>query len=169
MPQQWHKPPTDKIEAEPVMKSTFAKSCKDKEKKKKRAPVNCKLYDANAKRVKAIENERNIKAMRYTLSKEEGKPPFSYLLQDQQSIQSVNTIFGNVPLGSYLAYQLVDERNRKVSLTINRLESETLISGNQPDIVLPFPDIPFPVNDNQEFDKVRSERPPEEQFFLQRI
>lgn len=55
LPQQWHKPRTDKIESWPLMKTTFAKSCKalhDEENTRKSAPVSCKHYVASVKRVK---------------------------------------------------------------------------------------------------------------------
>lgn len=172
LPQQWHKPrPTDKIEPEPVMKSTFAKSCKDKENKRKRDPIACKLYNADAKRMKSINGrERDILAMSYTLSQEKRKPPFSYLLGDQQCSQIINTVLGNVPLGSYLGYQLFDERKQKVNFSLDRPVTEILTFDNQPDLILAFPKIPFPVNaDNNEYERLISERPAEEHSFLQKI
>ena len=36
------------------------------------------------------------------------KPSFSYLLEDQEPSMQINTVFGNMPLGSCLSYQLQD-------------------------------------------------------------
>ena len=36
------------------------------------------------------------------------KPPFSYLLEDQEPPMQFNTVFGNIPLDSCLSYQLQD-------------------------------------------------------------
>lgn len=49
LPQEWHKPRRDDIEAQPVMKCVFAKSSKDRDDTRKRKPVACNLYDATKK------------------------------------------------------------------------------------------------------------------------
>lgn len=51
------------------------------------------------------------------LVKEHKPPPFSYLLSDQETSSGINTVIGNVPLGSYLGYQLFDKK--KTQTTFN--------------------------------------------------
>ena len=42
------------------------------------------------------------------LRQKEKPPPLSYLIADQEPVLKINTIFGNVPLGSCLSCQLQD-------------------------------------------------------------
>ena len=50
------------------------------------------------------------------LRQKEKPPPFSYLLADQEPI---NTVFGNVPLRSCLSYQLQDFGRPKIKFITN--------------------------------------------------
>ena len=42
------------------------------------------------------------------LNQKETAPPFSYLLSDQEPGLLINTVFGHLPLGAWLSYQLQD-------------------------------------------------------------
>ena len=54
------------------------------------------------------------------LSNEEIRPPFTYLLGDQECSTTVNIVFGNVLFGSTLAYQLTDLKPNKTSFNTVR-------------------------------------------------
>ena len=73
------------------------------------------------------------------LSNEEKRSPFTYLLSDQECSITVNTVFGNVPLGSALAYQLTDLKPNK---SIFNFYSQN---------VLTFPKIPMLASCHQLF------------------
>ncbi|KAK3735994.1 hypothetical protein QZH41_018253 [Actinostola sp. cb2023] len=117
LPQQWHKPRTQTIEADPIMKCVFAQASKDKDGGRKRKPVHCKLYNA-AKKVRLSNNE--IMSTCASMSQEQKVPPFSYLLSDQENAQHINTVIGNVPLGGYLGYQLQDEKKKKSVFSVTK-------------------------------------------------
>ena len=68
-------------------------------------------------------------------------PPFSYLLSDQEPTIKVNTVIGNVPLGSPLAYQLQDFGRPNTKFHFNRIRSATLPATATP--CMSFPDLPF--------------------------
>ena len=57
--------------------------------------------------------QKSVMEMCQYLSNEEKRSPFTYLLSDQECSIIVNTVFGNVPLGSALAYQLTDLKPNK--------------------------------------------------------
>ena len=70
--------------------------------------VSCKLYDARGHdNKKALTNKRVMDEIEY-LKNKKTPPFFSYLLCDQEPGLLVNTVFGNVPLGACLLYQLQD-------------------------------------------------------------
>ena len=107
LPQAWSVPRGDRIEPEPVMKCSYAQAATDQGGKRKRPPVSCKLYDARSKRIKKMGWKPEIVLnMCNELAKSLKPPPFSYLLSDQEASSLINTVIGNVPLGSYLGYQL---------------------------------------------------------------
>ena len=54
------------------------------------------------------------------LSNTEKPPPFSYLLSDQEASSIINTVMGNVPLGSYLGYQLFDKKKSQTIFKVDR-------------------------------------------------
>ncbi|KAK3749612.1 hypothetical protein QZH41_003225 [Actinostola sp. cb2023] len=147
LPQQWHKPRTQTIEADPIMKCVFAQASKDKDGGRKRKPVHCKLYNA-AKKVRLSNNE--IMSTCASMSQEQKVPPFSYLLSDQENAQHINTVIGNVPLGGYLDYQLQDEKKKKSVFSVTK-DKEALLPDMQLNRVEPFPDIPL-VDDGATFD-----------------
>jgi len=54
------------------------------------------------------------------MSKRENKPPCSYLLSDQEAPAHINTVFGNVVIGSILSYQLNDLREDTLLFSCDR-------------------------------------------------
>ena len=74
------------------------------------------------------------------MNKREKKPPCSYLLADQEAPANVNTVFGNVPIGSILSYQLKDLKEDAAVFSIDRPPDQVVATGN--DIILSFPDLP---------------------------
>ena len=111
LPQAWSVPRGDRIEPEPVMKCSYAQAATDQGGKRKRPPVSCKLYDARSKRIKKMGWKPEIVLnMCNELAKSLKPPPFSYLLSDQEASSLLNTVIGNVPLGSYIGYQLFDKK-----------------------------------------------------------
>ena len=68
------------------------------------------------------------------LKRQEKPPPFSYLLSDQEPTMLINTVFGNMPLGSCLSYQLQDfgRPNTQFIHTI-KAEMDSDINANNTD------------------------------------
>ena len=143
VPQQWHKPRSANIDPEPVMKCTFVKASSDQGGKRKLAPVTCKLYDAWGKHLKLNGwKHQDVMEMCHCLSTEGKHSPFSYLLSDQECSSATHTVFGNVPLGSTLGYQLTDLKETKTTFAFYEPEScVTLPRDQQPQGVLVFPKI----------------------------
>jgi len=144
VPQEWHKPRGQKIEPEPVMKCAFVKSSSDENKKRKLDPITCKLYDPREKKMKLDGwKQQNVLGMCQLLSADDKKPPFTYLLADQEYSQTINCVFGNVPLGSVLGYQLTDLKLTKTTFIISRPDGNILPVHCQPNTILTFPNIPL--------------------------
>lgn len=74
------------------------------------------------------------------MNKKEEKPPCSYLLADQEAPANVNTVFGNVQIGSILSYQLKDLKEDAVLFSIDRPPDQVFPTGNE--IILSFPHLP---------------------------
>ena len=111
LPQAWSVPRGDRIEPEPVMKCSYAQAATDQGGKRKRPPVSCKLYDARSKRIKKMGRKPEIVLNMWNeLAKSLEPRPFLYLLSDQEASSHINTVIGNVPLGSYPGYQLFDKK-----------------------------------------------------------
>ena len=111
LPQDWSVAQGDRIEAEPVMKCSYAQAATDQVGKRKRPPVTCKLNDARSKRIKNMGLKPEIVLnLCSELAKSLKPPPFSYLLSDQEASSVINNVIGNIPLGSYLGYQLFDRK-----------------------------------------------------------
>ena len=111
LPQAWSVPRGDWIEPEPVMKCSYAQAATDQGGKRKRPPVSCKLYDARSKRIKKMGRKPEIVLNMWNELAKSLKPrPFLYLLSDQEASSLINTVIGNVPLGSYPGYQLFDKK-----------------------------------------------------------
>ena len=85
------------------------------------------------------------------LSNEEKRSPFTYLLSDEECSTTVNTVFGNVPLGSTLAYQLTDLKPDKTSFNFYCPDNTLLPPDQQLHDVLTFSKIPMLASCNQLF------------------
>ena len=152
VPQDWHKPRGDSIEPEPVMKCSFSKASSDKDGKRKLHPVTCKLYDARGKDLRLSRwKQKSVIEMCQYLSNEEKRSPFTYLLSDQECSTTVNTVFGNVPFGSTLAYQLTELKPNKTSFNFYCPDNSLLPPDQRPQDVLTFPKIPMLASCNQLF------------------
>lgn len=114
-----------------------------REGKRKSDPVNCKLYDSRGTKLKSDGwSQQSIMDMCSFLSIEEKPPPFSYLLSDQEISESKQTVFGSVPLGAALGYQLTDKISNKSQFRHSRCDAP-LSHSKQTKDVLNFPDIPL--------------------------
>ena len=82
------------------------------------------------------------------LLNEEKRAPFTYLLSDQECTTTVNNVFGNVTLGSSLAYQLTDLKPNKTSFNFYCPDNSLLLPDKHPQAVLTFPKIPMLVSCN---------------------
>ena len=78
----------------------------DRNGERSRDPVRCKLYDARGLAFRL--QRQHVMDQVVHLHQKETPPPFSYLLSDQEPGLLINTVFGNLPLGACLAYQLQD-------------------------------------------------------------
>lgn len=116
LPQAWHKPRGDKITLEPAMKVTFAKASTDKQ-QRKRDPVFCRLYDVRSKRARAHDVSK-LNSLHQCIKERSKTIPFSYILEDK-SFKMRDTIYGNVPDGSVLSYQLQDYKSTSLIYTTN--------------------------------------------------
>lgn len=111
-PQQWHIPRSTNITPLPVMATHFANAVTDKkDDSRKKDPVRCKLYDARGFNVSDGLSASAVDAHVTYLKKLAKPPPFSYLLMEQDTPKNIKTVFGNVPVGSCLSYQLFDCAN----------------------------------------------------------
>lgn len=152
VPQEWHKPRGDSIEPEPVMKCSFSKASSDKDGKRKLHPVTCKLYDARGRDLRLSGwKQKSVMEMCQYLSIEEKRSPFTYLLTDQECSTKVHTVFGNIPLGSTLAYQLTDLKPNKTNFNFYCPDNSSLPPDQHPQEVLTFPKIPMIASCNQLF------------------
>ena len=137
--QTWHIPRVSSVCPMSVMATHFARSITDEEsEKRKRDPVRCKLYDLRSFNVHHIMNNARMKKEADYLKSMEKRPPFSYLLDFQEPSVTINTVFGDVPLGSCLAHQLRDFGRPGNKFIFNReipLINSPKCKG--------FPDIPF--------------------------
>ena len=76
------------------------------------------------------------------LKGQDKKPLFSYLLEDQEPPIQINTVFGNMPLGSCLSYQLQDfgRSGAKFFSTRNIVKpANSLPCSGYPDILIVLP------------------------------
>lgn len=98
------------------MKCSFSKASSDRDGKRISHPVTCKLYDARRRGLRLSGwKQKSVMEICQYLSNEEKRSPLTYLLSDQECSATVNTVFGNVPLSSTLAYQLTDFKPNKIS------------------------------------------------------
>ena len=142
LPQAWSVPRGDWIEPEPVMKCSYAQAATDQGGKRKRPPVSCKLYDARSKRIKKMGWKPEIVLnMCNELAESLKPPPFSYLPSDQEASSLINTVMGNVPLGSYLGYQLFDKKKSQTVFNVDRPVEKMV--ANPGARIEPFPDLPL--------------------------
>ena len=74
-----------------------------------------------------------------------------YLLSDQEPCLLMNTVFGNVPLGSCLAYQLQDHGRPNTRFASNRLR-DNLVTDNAAMQCSEFIDLPVVIDDKTSFD-----------------
>ena len=121
LPQAWSGPRGERIEPEPVMKCSYAQAATDQVGKRKMPPVSCKLYDARSKRIKKMGLKPHIVLnLCSELAKSLKPSPLSDFLSDQEASSVINTVIGNVPLGSYLGYQLFDKKKSKTVFNVDR-------------------------------------------------
>ena len=144
-PQTWHIPRSTSICPLPVMSTHFARAETDK-RERKRNPVSCKLYDARGHdNKKALTNKRVMDEIEF-LKNKKTPPPFSYLLCDQEPGLLVNTVFGNVPLGACLSYQLQDFGRPNTQFFKNCGVERNCDTENASPNNIQFPDIPITQN-----------------------
>ena len=100
-----------------------AKAQNDQTGERKRDPAWCKLDDDRGPSARAGLARSHVISEVLYLKQKEKQPPSSYLLPNQEPGLQVNTVFGNVPLGSCLSYQLQNFRKPKTKF-IKKLPSE---------------------------------------------
>ena len=88
------------------MKLTFAKATTDRQ-QRKRDPVLCRLYDARAKKSRRMTSDEALDSMGKALKSRSRNIPFSYILDDRDYSMK-ESLFGDIPDGSPLSYQLQD-------------------------------------------------------------
>ena len=108
-PQSWHIPREASVCPLSIMATHYARSATDKTTDtREKDPVRCKLYDARALFARQSMGRETIMAEVNYLKGKDKKAPFSYLREDQEPSMQINTVFGNMSLGSCLSYQLQD-------------------------------------------------------------
>ncbi|XP_045214744.1 uncharacterized protein LOC123564895 [Mercenaria mercenaria] len=139
--QIWHKPRGDKIEPEPVMKLTFAKAATDRQ-LRKREPVKCYLYDGRAKKSKGTlaPSKEEVATIQEIVGARNSNIPIVYLTKDHSTTHSTDTLFGEVPTGSPLSYQLQDYHSSKSEFSAYIPSKVDIVLQDN----LRFPDIPVP-------------------------
>jgi len=108
LPQSWHIPRASSISPMPVMGTHFARAETDRDGERKRDPVRCKLYEARCESIREGLDSQHVMAHVDMMQRKDKPPPFSYLLSDQEPSVKINTVLGNVTVGSPLGYQLQD-------------------------------------------------------------
>jgi len=139
-PQSWHIPRAASIVPLPVMGTHFAKAATD-DRKRQREPVRCKLYDARGPSYKSGLSSEHVMRHVASMCGREKPPPFSYLLSDQEPSYVVNTVLGNVPVGSPLSYQLQDFGRPNTVFVCNALR--LTIGADLRNQCTDFPELPI--------------------------
>ena len=150
-PQSWHIPRATSICPLPVMGTHYARAETDREEERKRAPVRCKLYDARGPALRKGLPMHHLMDQVSFLKGKETPPPFSFLLSDQEPGLSMNTIFGNVPLGACLTYQLQDFGRPNTTFVCNHTR-ENCITDSTSVQCSEFPVLPTGIDHNTVFD-----------------
>ena len=88
------------------MKLTFAKATTDRQ-QRKRDPALCRLYDARAKKSRSMTSDEALHSMGKALKSRSRNISFSYILDDRDYSMK-ESLFGDIPDGSPLSYQLQD-------------------------------------------------------------
>lgn len=136
LPQKWHKPRGDKITPEPVMKLSFAKATTDRT-QRQRDPVFCYLYDARAKKIRTVPSSEEVSPVKEKIKARSKHIPFTYLTDDKDNSLK-ETIFGTLPEGSPLSYQLQDYHSTSMEFSAVMPENVHIVTQN----ALTYPNIP---------------------------
>ena len=123
------------------MGTHYARSETDRNGERSRDPLRCKLYDARGPALKCGLQRQHVMDQVVHLNQKETPPPFLYLLSDQEPGLLVNTVFGNLPLGACLAYQLQDYGRPNTTFLTNYSGGTSPQDSSVPRC-LEFPDIP---------------------------
>lgn len=115
------------------MKISFAKATTDRT-ERKRGPILCYMYDARAKKIRTAPTEEEIMPVKEKIKARSKHIPFNYLTDDKE-ITLKETIFGNIPEGSPLSYQLQDYHS--TSMEFSALMPETVHIVIQSDLIYP--------------------------------
>ena len=105
----------------PAMGTHFTKVLTDMVGNRKKGPVEGRPYNARTSAFRADLLREHIMKHLASISNKERPPPFAYLLSDQEPSQVVNTILGNLLLGSCLAYQLQDFGRSNIVFATNNI------------------------------------------------
>ena len=141
LPQSWHIPRATSVCPLPVMGTHYALSETDRNGERSRETVRCKLYDARGPALKCGLQRQHVMDQVVHLNQNETPPQFSYLLSDQEPGLLINTVFGNLPLGACLAYQLQDYVRPNTTFLTNYSGGTSPQDSSVPKC-LEFPDIP---------------------------
>ena len=147
-PQSWHIPRASSICPLPVMATHYARAETDRVGERKRDPVKCKLYDARSPAIRKGLPMCHVMEQVDNLKRKEIPPPFSYLLSDQEPSLLMNTVFGNVPLGACLAYQLQDHGRPNTRFVSNRIRGSFVTAVQCSEFI----DLPVGIDDKTSFD-----------------
>ena len=123
------------------MGTHYARSETDRNGERSRDPLRCKLYDARGPALKCRLQRQQVMDQVVHLNQKETPPPFSYLLSDKEPGLLVNTVFGSLPLGACLAYQLQDYGRPNTTFLTNYSGGTSPQDSSVPRC-LEFPDIP---------------------------
>ena len=158
LPQSWHILIATSICPLPVMGTHYARTETDRNGERSRDPVKCKLFDARGPALRYGLQRQHVMDQVVHLNQKETAPPFSYLLSDQEPGLLINTVFGNLPLGACLSYQLQDYGRPNTTFLTNYSGGPTPRDSSVPRC-LEFPDIPhvdvvaFDLNEIQALDQ----------------
>ena len=111
MQQTWHKPWPSQIEAEPVMNVAFRRA-RQNQRNPKRDPIVYTLYEARAQAMQEYSIKQQHE-LRMGLFKCQPQCAFAHTLK-LISEEHITTLFGRVPRGSVLSYQLSDNEKAAV-------------------------------------------------------
>ena len=126
--QQWHRPRGPKIHPQPVMNVQIKRPRLSTQGKDEMKELSCNLYEARSKNIRSYKKDEVVK-LQENVSNLNRTIPFAYQL-NTGSTNTVDTIFGLVPSGSPLSYQLASFNEPKFPVVCSNATAKQQVSSS---------------------------------------